>query len=439
MGCIILHAFNWTFNEIKERIVEIKQLGYRAVLTSPISYSQGNEWWMRYQPIDLRLIYSPLGTKAEFIAMIEAAKLAEIEIYVDIVINHMAHRYDADNLEYPGSEMLEKYKSDRKYLQNRIYGDIGRNQFSSADFHPKQIINNYQNVDEIRNFRIHDERVPNGLPDFALTENVILQQNAYLKALLEVGVKGFRIDAAKHVPVEHINGIIDEEIRSKAFVFAEVIPEQNFQIIREVLASTSISLYDFPHFFKLRKSFDWGESFKILEEYERSVLIDKFKSVTIVNTHDIPNNSAMKNQAFNNIEDELLAYTYILGRDGGCPLLFTDKGDNRDGVDSFNNRWKDLYKHSEISQMIDFHNFAHGSKMEFKYVSDGVMVVERLSKGFFAINKTANLIEIDINFSSLNGTLRSLFSNDSIHIGANNYSLKLSPRSKIMACIDSHS
>lgn len=439
MGCAILHAFNWTFNEIKERIAEIKQLGYRAVLTSPISYSVGDEWWMRYQPLDFRLIYSPLGNKAEFIAMMEAARAAQIEIYVDIVINHMAHRYDADNLEYPGYEEIEKYHANEKYLQNKIYGDISQNQFSAADFHPKQIIQSYQNVDEIRNFRIHDERVPNGLPDFALTKNVIYQQKAYLLALLEIGVRGFRIDAAKHVPVGHINGIVDDEISSKAFVFAEVIPEQNYQIIREVLTSTPISLYDFPLFYKLRKSFDWGESFKILEEYERNSLINRFKALTFVITHDIPNNESMKNQAFNNIEDELLAYTYILGRDGGCPLLFTDKGDNQDAVDSFNNRWKDLYKHSEIKQMIEFHNFAHGSNMEFTYVSDGVIVVERLSKGFFAINKTAYPVEIEVNFSSLNGTLRSLFTDDIIHIEANNYSLGISPRSKIMALIDSPS
>ena len=59
MACAILHAFNWTFDEIISRVEEIKEAGYQAILTSPISYSLGNEWWMRYQPLDFRIIYSP--------------------------------------------------------------------------------------------------------------------------------------------------------------------------------------------------------------------------------------------------------------------------------------------------------------------------------------------------------------------------------------------
>lgn len=432
MACTILHAFNWTFNEIIERLPEIKNFGYSAILTSPISYSKGGEWWMRYQPIDFRLIASPLGAKEDFINLITSANAFEIAIYVDIVINHMAHRNDADYLDYPGFEELENYKNQPELANTCIYGDITQNQFSVSDFNKKKIINNYQNIDEIRNFRIHDERVPNGLPDFALTHNVTSQQNEYLKALLRLGVKGFRIDAAKHVPIEHLNTIINDEIQSKAFVFAEVIPEQNYQIIKEVINETQIALYDFPLFYRLRKAFDWGESFKNLEAYEHDGLINDHRSVSFVTTHDIPNNTSMKNQVFHDMDDELLAYTYILGRNGGNPLIFTDKGDNQNSVDSFNNRWKHFYKNPELAQMILFNNVTNGSEMVFNYVSDGLIVCERISKGFFAINKTAHPIEIEVIFKSLDGFFKNLFSNEDFAIKEGRCNIMLDGRSGIM-------
>jgi alpha-amylase len=76
----------------------------------------------------------------------------------------------------------------------------------------------------------------------------------------------------------------------------------------------------------------------------------------------------MKDLLFELMKDEMLAYAYLFGRDGGCPLLFTDKGDNKNSVNSYNNRWKELYKNPEIIKMLHFHNQTHGSDMKFVYV-----------------------------------------------------------------------
>ena len=87
MGCTILHAFNWSFNSIIENLQEIKDAGYYAILTSPITLSEGKEWWQRYQPLDFRIIQSPLGGKKEFKTLTDVAKQLDIKIYVDVVIN----------------------------------------------------------------------------------------------------------------------------------------------------------------------------------------------------------------------------------------------------------------------------------------------------------------------------------------------------------------
>lgn len=56
MGCAIVHAFNWKFDDIKVNLGAIKQAGYKGILASPVNYTQGDQWYKRYQPLDQRLI-----------------------------------------------------------------------------------------------------------------------------------------------------------------------------------------------------------------------------------------------------------------------------------------------------------------------------------------------------------------------------------------------
>lgn len=431
MGCTILHAFNWTFEEIRTRLEELKATGYQAVLTSPIAYSKGDAWYMRYQPLDFRLILSPLGNKQEFEQLVREARQFGIDIYVDVVINHMAHRLD-DNLDFPGSAELQNYRTDPKFEQSRLYGDLSKNQFSADDFNRKAIIRNYNSVYEIRNYRIQDHRVPNGLPDFELNDWVISQQKQMLLALIDLGAAGFRIDAAKHVPVTHLNRITDDSALRAVQIFAEVIPNAHYEILKETLYNTNLSLYDFPLFHKMRKAFKWGESLRRIYHQEEHPLISRFRAITFANTHDIPNNEAMADQMFYDLGEELLATAYILGRDGGCPLIFTDKGDNIHETESFGNRWKNFYRDPTLKQMIRFHNHAHGSPMRSVWVDDGIIAYERVGRGFFAINKTSDEAQLRLSFSSLAGPLHDVLSTDSVTVRDGQADVRIPARSSRM-------
>lgn len=432
MGSAILHAFNWTFRQISEKLPQIKAIGYSAVLTSPISYSKGDDWWMRYQPLDFRIIYSPLGTKTDFEQLLKKTAQLGVNIFVDVVINHMAHRH-TDDLNYPGETELAEYATNQQLRASCLYGDISKNQFSADDFNPKALITNYNNLDEVRHCRIQDARVPNGLPDFEFNEWVVSQQRQFMEALLDMGVSGFRIDAAKHVPSEHLQAILPPELLRRAFVFAEVIPNLNFVVIKEVLEKTPIALYDFPLFRVIRETFEPDGSFRKLIAYEQAALISRFRAVTMVNTHDIPNNEGMQAEIFHSIDDELLAHAYILGRDGGSPLIFTDLGDNRNGVQSFNNRWKNWYAHPEIRAMIMFHNQCHSSKMNFIWVDDGLVVAEREAKGFFAINKTQENFFLPLDFKHNTGIYYNVLDHTEITINSDKrITLKIPARSVLM-------
>lgn len=354
---------------------------------------------------------------------------------------------DQENLNFPGSDELNEYEKDNSFQDDCLYGNLKYNQFSESDFNPKQKIYDYSNLDEVRNNRLWDSRVPNGLPDLKVNNWVINQQQELLKSLIKLGVKGFRLDAVKHVPIQHLTSLTNDPILSDVYYFAEVIPESQHRVINDVLKSTSMSIYDFPLFDQIRycfsyvgddKMFFWGTSFKKLEQYENNKVISSFRSVTFVNTHDMPNNDSMQKQLFLNIDDELLAYVYILGRDGGSPLIFTDRGNSENQTNTYNDRWKNLYNHPDIIKMLEFHNTAHGRRMSFRYVTDGVMVVERENVGFFVINKTSYTETCEVSFSTLYGDYHDIFAEKIYTIVGGKVSISIPPRSKIMCTKKSH-
>ncbi len=452
MGNAILHAFNWSFKEIEHNLDNIRNAGYSAILTSPVTYSSGDEWFKRYQPLDLRIVRSPLGNKQDLIDLLASAKEAgkkEIDIHIDIVINHMAHRdivNGYEDLNFPGFNEVAKYQSNLSFEQDKLYGDLRYNQFSEADFNPNQKIpqdayDNPQKIDEVRQKRLSDKRAVNGLPDFEINDWVISQQKQLLIELHHLGVKGFRIDAVKHVPVQHITALMNDPILRNKYYFAEVIPAGHGQFIQDVKRSTTMSMYDFPLFYQIRYSFGYkddnnqfyfGNSFHHLVSYENNPTINKFRSVTFVNTHDIPNNDEMHKQTFLNIDDELLAYTYILGRNGGRPLIFTDKGNNQHQTKSFNNRWKDFYAHNDLQKMLTFHNTAHGKDMTIIKVTDGIIVGERHYTGFFVINKTSDQTTLNLDFTTLDGDYKNVFDGSQVTISNKNCTLTIPAGSKMM-------
>ena len=51
----------------------------------------------------------------------------------------------------------------------------------------------------------------------------VVENTRHLGALKAMGVKGFRIDAAKHMPNSHLNAVLTSQIKSGMYVFGEII------------------------------------------------------------------------------------------------------------------------------------------------------------------------------------------------------------------------
>ncbi len=76
----ILHAFNWKYSDVTAKAEQIAQAGYKKVLISPAMKSRGDQWWARYQPLDFRVIDSPIGNKQDLQAMIDTLNRHQVAV-----------------------------------------------------------------------------------------------------------------------------------------------------------------------------------------------------------------------------------------------------------------------------------------------------------------------------------------------------------------------
>ena len=198
---VILHAFNWTYADVTANATAIAQAGYKKVLISPPLKSSGSAWWARYQPQDYRVIDSPLGNKQQLSTMISTLQAKGVQVYADVVLNHMANESGIrSDLNYPGTTVLNQYAANWSYYNNqKLFGDLSQNLLSGYDFHAANCIGDYNNVWQVQNYRLCGAYPDQGLPDLTDNSWVVSQQQAYLAALKAMGIKGFRVDAVKHM------------------------------------------------------------------------------------------------------------------------------------------------------------------------------------------------------------------------------------------------
>lgn len=187
-GGAILHCFDWSYNNIKANMKDIAEAGYTAVQTSPVQppkdynsswTDSSKQWWKLYQPLGLRVADGDtwLGTKTELKAMCDEAEKYDIKVIVDIVANHLAN----DNTKAGTYEHLSPYVDDEMknpdYYHSDKDGIDGSNRYHITQFHM-------------------------GQPDLN-TGNRDVQDKVkrLLRECYDLGVDGFRFDAAKHIEV----------------------------------------------------------------------------------------------------------------------------------------------------------------------------------------------------------------------------------------------
>lgn len=435
----VLHAFNWRYADVEARAATIQAAGYKAVLVAPAYKSEGSAWWARYQPQDYRVIHHPLGDTPAFRSMVAALRARGIDVYADVILNHMANESaQRPDLNYPGARILGIYAANPTYYNGiRLFGVLGNNFLGGADFGEARCILDYNDVWQVQNWRICAGAGDAGLPDLKGNGWVISQQQEYLRQLKAVGVKGFRIDAAKHMPIAHLNGVLTADIKSGVYVFGEIITgggSGNLEYVRFLqpyLQNTTHAAYDFPLHATLRNAFGFGGSLSnLVDPAAFGQALQGARALTFTVTHDIPNNSGFR-YALMDPTDETLAYTYIFGRSDGKPMVYSDNNESGD------NRWVNAYNRTDIRGMIRFHNAVQGSDMQVLAHGSCHLIFRRGSLGIVGINKCGSAVNATVNMNNsvlwwYANYVDTLGSGSVVNINSGSYTFSLPARSARM-------
>ncbi len=429
MHDVMLHAFDWKFADVVAKAPRIAELGYGAVLLSPPLYSDENgpQWWQRYQPRDYRVIRSYLGRKADLIAAIEALHAHGVRVFADIVFNHMANERRPDPLDFPGAAELERYRRERKEFEaDRLYGDLSTPLFTPNDFNTNGNIQDWLCRHQSTEFSL------SGLPDLDLNDHVVNQQRECLRALNSLGFDGYRVDAVKHLPGEHIHRVFESGDLQGRFLFGESLTANDREeqlFLWPLLDETAMSFYDFPLHETIRRAFAPGGSLReLVDPAAYAQALPWTRAVTISVTHDIPNNDVFRWQLLDK-QDEFLATVYIMARDGGLPLLYSDHNESADRFPQDHDRWANAWERADTVAMLAFHNAVHGQPQWPLYEDDGFLVLARGNSGFVAINKTGDWHSATIRTGGLNkGAYRCLLHRHLMRVESDPLRFAIPPR-----------
>ncbi len=325
-GDVFVHLFEWKWADIaRECEVWLGPRGFKGVQISPpsehaIVRNAGAffPWWQRYQTVSYRLDQSRSGTAAELQNMVQRCKAVGVDIYADVVINHMT----------AGSGTGSAGSVYTKYSYPAV-------PYSQIDFHNACGIDSYAVQQQVQNCELV------GLSDLATeSENVRARISNYLIALNEIGIAGFRVDAAKHVPAGdleaimiRVNNAAAAAGRPKPYVFLEIIagsgdavtPQQYYGVGYTSGGSTDITDFTYGNrisdaFYKRNGSTLWAA----LNAFS-SELLPSDKSVVFIDNHDTQRGGALY-YADSTYE---LAAVMMLGHAQGYPSLMSGYGVDR--------------------------------------------------------------------------------------------------------------
>lgn len=363
---VMVHLFEWQWNDIaKECETVLGPKGYGAVQVSPPQKSvSGSAWWTRYQPISYS-IEGRSGTRAEFASMVNRCKAAGVNIYVDAVINHMA-------------------------ALNRSFPEVP---YGTNDFHSCTTAIDYSNAWQVQNCDL------SGLNDLKTESDYVRGKiAAYLNDLTSLGVAGFRIDAAKHMPPADVANIVSR-LAGTPYIYQEVIrgnnepvtPEQYTYIadVMEFNYSKTVSYY-FKGRGALKTLANIGTTNWTgwLASSDAQVFVENHDN----QRQDTGNIITYKDGANLNT----LAHVFMLGWPYGYPQVMSsyswnnhDDGPPSVGASNCNSGWLCEHRERAIANMVSFANNTNAQFRVTNYWDNGnnQMAWGRGGAGFIAINR----------------------------------------------------
>lgn len=280
---VFVHLFEWRWQDVASECEQVLgPAGFSAVQVSPPNEHVDHRsdrlaipyaWWARYQPVTFDLV-SRSGTEAEFRDMVERCRAVGVGIYVDAVLNHMADQVGVG---------IGGTRFDREHRQYRDLADRHFNRFCKIQGQ------DYLAVDDAAETARRAERIRRcqllDLPDLDNGNPEVRALHAdYLQRLVDMGVAGFRLDAAKHMYPEDIDAVL-AQLRGDPYVFQEVVDTRGEPVsVFEYLASGDVT--EFLYSRRLGEAFARGKLGPLHTLDEAGGLLPSGKAVVFVDNHD---------------------------------------------------------------------------------------------------------------------------------------------------------
>ncbi|ESP93971.1 alpha-amylase [Pseudoalteromonas luteoviolacea] len=259
-----VHLFEWSWADVaNECETFLGPQGYKAVQISPPNeHIAGDQWWTRYQPVSYE-IKSRGGNRDQFVDMIKRCKAQGVDIYVDAVINHMAH-------------------GNGKSIAGKTYGNKQYPIYEPKDFHKPCAIKSEDYVNDA--WRVQNCELV-GLHDLDTDSPRVQTKIAgYLNELIKLGVAGFRLDASKHMPAKDIAAIL-KQLQHSPLVFQEVIDQGGEAITADTYLNNGM-VTEFKYSVKLSHVFKKGR-LASLKGFEKDWdLMPSDKAIVFTDNHD---------------------------------------------------------------------------------------------------------------------------------------------------------
>ncbi|MBK5992022.1 carbohydrate-binding module family 20 domain-containing protein [Streptomyces microflavus] len=364
--------FEWKFASIAKACTDtLGPAGYGYVQVSPPQeHIQGGQWWTSYQPVSYK-IAGRLGDRAAFSAMVNTCHSAGVKVVADSVINHMS----AGNGTGTGGSSYTKYDYPGLYSVN----DMNDCQAQITNYNDR---GNVQNCELV------------GLADLDTGEEYVRGKIAgYLNDLLSLGVDGFRIDAAKHMPAADLANIKSRLTNPNVYWKHEAIYGAGEAVSpSEYLGSGDVQEFRYGRSLKqvflnenLANLKNFGEGWGFMESGKSAVFVDNHDTERGGDTLNYKNGSAYT-----------LANVFMLAWPYGSPDVHSgyefsnhDAGPPNGGQVNacYADGWKCQHDWREVSSMVGFRNAARGQSVTNWWDNGGDQIAfGRGNRAYVAIN-----------------------------------------------------
>lgn len=403
----IMHVWSWNFPTIASNMKDIADAGFTMIQTSPVQHcyepegsgkkifdtdvTEGN-WYYYYQPTDWKIGNNILGTREQMKEMMDSAAKYNIKVLVDVLPNHTAVDIDA--------------------VSDDFYKAVGGR---DKMFHTNGLkhITDYSDREQCTLWAM------GGLPDVN-TENKDFQKYymEFVNDLLNMGVRGFRYDTAKHIGVH--SGPVDTESGATENDFWDVatgrksvkgvklaLPYDSLFVYGEVLQDKGVPEVEYADYMGQTAS-GYGHVLREMLDKHSAKGLDVLNFhhaaspeylTTWVESHDT---YANEHESAHLTDDQIRqGWVFLTARQYGTPLFFSrPSGSTRKnywGDNVLGAKGNDEFKHPEVVAVNKFRKAMSGEKEKVEISDNGqVLVVNRGKKGAAVINVAKSADKLDL-------------------------------------------